>query len=43
MWSFASSELVSMTVMTGEPAEAVSPGKSGRSVTTPSMGLRRLA
>jgi len=30
-----------MTVITGLPAAAVSPAKSGRSVTTPEMGLYR--
>ena len=40
MCTLASSDEVSITVISGVPAAAVSPAKSGRSVTTPSMGLR---
>ena len=39
-WSLASSADVSITVITGLPAEAVSPANRGRSVTTPEIGLR---
>ena len=39
-WSLASSADVSITVITGLPAAAVSPANRGRSVTTPGMGLR---
>jgi hypothetical protein len=39
-WTLAMSDEVSMTVRSGAPAWAISPGKSGRSVTTPEMGER---
>jgi hypothetical protein len=41
-WSLANSAEVSMTVITGVPAAAVSPAKSGRSVTTPGDGTANL-
>ena len=40
MWALAITEEVSITVISGVPAAGVSPGYSGRSVTTPSIGLR---
>ena len=38
--SFAIIDDVSITVTIAVPAAAVSPGKSGRSVTTPEIGVR---